>query len=1060
MMRLLPRSLLNRVFVLYSLTLGLTLGAGMAVVLKGYIEREVDGAGDTANMVIEIAAQAIVDAVVVNDLEAVQRTLVATVTHTPFASAHYIEIGGKVLAAQAATANAWRAPAPLSRWVAESLPAVNRVIVAGGRDYGVLRLDFMVDDVAGALWDTGTRALMLGVGALALGLLLTRQLLAHWLSNLRLLGHHVEQMQVGEPDVPSDVSRDAPEEVRRAFEQIDSATRGMRDKFGQRIDALTHKLVQHKAATDEAVIVIELDTAGIVTDVNDLFCAVSGWSRPEFLGRCDGWSLQPASLRDFAPSALAAPCWTGEVSCQHKDGTTVWVKRTLVPMRDEDGRLEKIICLDIDISRTKAAERTLKEEKDRAEVTLHSIADGVLTLDASNRIEYANPAALSMLGVPAAGNLENKRPDQLMQVIDSVPIEGRRGAGVNTRSTIRLHSGQTAVIELSRAALHDVNGQPTGEVIAFRDVSNEHRIRQELKRLSLAVQHAASGIIVTDPQGRIEYANPRFTQLTGFTFPEIRGQTPRFLKSGQTPSEIYDAMWSAMRDGRTWRGELLNRRKDGLLFWCSLTLSAVMESAPRPAEPDLITGPDSPRQFVAVMEDVSDRKAAEETIHRLAYFDVLTDLPNRRMFMERAVEAVNKAQHSGQPLAVCYLDLDGFKNVNDTLGHLLGDALLAAVAQRISACLRPNDFLGRLGGDEFALLLHEPTTIASVDAVGQRILKVLDRAVVLEGKEIVISTSIGVSMYPDDGQDVGDLLRKADMALYRAKEGGGRKLVFFTSEIEDRIRDRSEMELALREALQRGELRLQYQPKIDLVSKAVIGAEALLRWQHPVKGMLAPDRFIAMAEETRLIVPIGRWVFEQACAQIMAWQGRGMDDVRVAVNISSVQFRSPELADEIECIVAASGIRPEQIELEITESGLMEDPAGVARILQRLRAIGLTIAIDDFGTGYSSLAYLKSFPVSVLKIDRSFVRDLENDVNDRGIAEAVISMARVLRVDVVAEGVETRGQLEILEAMGCQLAQGYFFSRPLDPAAFETYWWRHRAEPCFMPTAFQPQVEN
>jgi diguanylate cyclase (GGDEF)-like protein/PAS domain S-box-containing protein len=1042
MMRLLPRSLLNRVFLLYSLTLGVTLGAGMAVVLKGNIEREVDGAGETANMVIEIAAQAIVDAAVVNDLEAVQRTLVATVTHTPFASAHYIEVGGKVLAAQAATASTWRAPALLRRWVAESLPDVNRVIIAGGRDYGVLRLEFMVEGVAGELWNTGIRALMLGFAALAVGLLLTRKLLAHWLSNLEWLGNRVKQMQSGEPDVPAEMSRDAPEEVRRAFEQIDSATRGMRDKFGRRIDALTHKLVQHKAATDEAVIVIELDSEGIVSDVNDLFCAVSGWSRREFVGRRDGWSLQPDSYRDFARSAPAAPSWTGEVSCQHKDGTTVWVKRTLVPIRDEDGRLEKFICLDIDINRTKAAERTLEEEKDRAEVTLHSIADGVVTLDAAQCIGYANPAARSILGL-GAGMLESRRLDQLMQVIDVLPIEGRLGAGASTRSTIRLRNGQTAVIESSRAALHDANGQPTGEVIAFRDVSREHLIRQELKRLSLAVQHAASSIIITDPQGRIEYANPRFTQLTGFTFNEIRGQTPRFLKSGQTPGEIYDAMWAAVRDGRTWRGELLNRRKDGSLFWCSLTLSAALEGA------------DSLRQFVAVMEDVSERKNAEETIHKLAYYDVLTDLPNRRMFMERAVEAVKEARRCGQPLAVCYLDLDGFKNVNDSLGHHLGDALLAAVAQRIRACLKPNDFLGRLGGDEFALLLHDATTVASVAGVGQRIVDVLEQAVVLEGKEIFISTSIGVAMYPDDGQDVADLLRKADMALYRAKEGGRRKLVFFTSEIEDRKRERSEMELALREALGHGELRLLYQPKIDLVTKAVIGAEALLRWQHPAKGLLAPDVFIPLAEETRLIVPIGRWVIEQACAQIRLWEARGLDGVHVAVNISSVQFRSPELADEIERIVTASGIRPEQIELEITESGLMEDPAGVARILQRLRAIGLTIAIDDFGTGYSSLAYLKSFPVSVLKIDRSFVRDLENDVNDRGIAEAVISMARVLRVDVVAEGVETRGQLEILESMGCQLAQGYFFSRPLDPAAFEAYWGRHRAEPCFVPTGFE-----
>ncbi|RZL48942.1 MAG: GGDEF domain-containing protein, partial [Variovorax sp.] len=310
----------------------------------------------------------------------------------------------------------------------------------------------------------------------------------------------------------------------------------------------------------------------------------------------------------------------------------------------------------------------------------------------------------------------------------------------------------------------------------------------------------------------------------------------------------------------------------------------------------------------------------------------------------------------------------------------------------------------------------------------------------VEGHDIRISTSIGVSVFPEDGVDVADLLRKADMALYRAKETGKRKLVFFTDEIETAKSERTRLEFALRGALQRGELRVVYQPKVRLDGQVIVGAEALMRWRHPQLGEVGPDRFIPIAEESRLIIPMGRWILEETCRQIRAWTDMGMRDVRVAVNIAAVQFRAPNLAEEIECIVVRHGIDPQQLELEVTESGLVEDPENVVRILSRLRDIGLTIAIDDFGTGYSSLAYLKTFPVSVLKIDRSFVRDLETDLNDRGIAEAVVSMARVLQMKVVAEGVENEAQAAILLGMGCTLAQGYFFGRPMTPELFESNW--------------------
>jgi diguanylate cyclase (GGDEF)-like protein/PAS domain S-box-containing protein len=1042
-MRLLPRSLLNRVFLLYGLTLSALLAGALALFLSGDVDRSIEEASLAANMVVEIGAHAITDSVLVNDQDAIQRTLNAAVTRTAFSGARYIEVGGNVLVARAGTPPREQVPAAIRRWVADQLPEVNRVITAGGRDYGVLRLAFTTDEIAAQLWQTMLRSLALGAVALALGLVLTRWLLGRWLANLDHLGHAAEQIRAGELDVHARPTGDAPEEVRRALEQFNSAASGLRDRYGARIDALTHALVQHKRATDQAVIVLELDPLGVVTAVNDLFCAVSGWPREAVVGRRDAWSLEPERYRDYARAVPQAPCWSGEVACRRRDGSLAWMQRTAVPIHDEAGALEKVICLDIDVTRQKAAEHTLTEEKERAEVTLHSIAEGVATLDADERVQYANPAALKIVGA-SLETLRARPLREVVQVLSSSAIPLRADAGASALADVRLPDGREVVLELTRAPLRDTAGRRTGEVIAFRDVTQEHQIRRELQRLSLAVEHAASAIFITDPQGRVEYVNPKFTQLTGFALPDVRGQTPRFLKSGQTGRAVYDAMWDSVRAGRVWRGELLNRRKDGSLFWCTQTLSAVCDEQGRPS------------QYVSVMEDVTQRKRAEEIIHKLAYFDALTELPNRRMFMERAVQQLRAAREVRRPLAMCYLDLDGFKNVNDTLGHGAGDTLLAEVARRIRSCLREGDFLGRLGGDEFALLLQAADTPEAVAAIGRRIIELLEQVVRIDQHDIYVSTSIGVAMCPDDGVDVTDLLRKADMALYRAKEVGKRKLVFFTAEIEQHRRNRSELEAALREALPRREFKLVYQPKVDIDTQAVTGAEALLRWEHPGKGRMAPDLFVPLAEETRLIVPIGRWVLEEACRQIRVWNDRGLEDVRVAVNLSSVQFRSPELVEDIERIVRDSGIRAEQLELEITESGLMEDPAAVAGILERLRAIGLTIAIDDFGTGYSSLAYLKSFPVSVLKIDRSFVRDLERDANDRGIAEAVISMARVLKVDVVAEGVETRGQLDILDAMGCHLAQGYYFSRPILPEAFESYWWRHRPRPHFEPTDAMP----
>ena len=1035
----LPGSLRGRVYLLFAATIGTLVLGGLGLFVQASVHRGVKEARDNGHVLAEVAALAMARAALDGDREWMQRTLDAAVQNSPFAEACLLPTGQDPQCARAAERTGPRAPDWLRQQLAAQLQDVQHAWEGRQGETGLLRLRFHVEHLANDLWLVTLQVVAGGLAILASGLWLIRRLLVRWLSDLDHLEEMVTQIRSGRYGARANVAEDAPAEVRRFLELVNEATGGLRDGFRERIHSLSHALMQHKWATDQAVSVVELDPSGVVSYVNERFEQISGFDRGSFVGRHDGWALEPDRYRTLVLAAPTATPWTDEVACTRADGSQAWVSRTVVPMRGDDGQLQKFIVLDIDIGRLKAAEQTLQTEKERAEVTLHSIDNGVVTIDAGRCIRYTNPAAQRILGQPAA-DLQGRRIDEVLVTLSSRPLHSDDRSGRGVQSQVRLPDGRVAEVQMFSAPLIDSAGQPTGEVLALRDVTAEHRNRQELERLSMAVQHSASAIVITDPQGRIEYVNPKFAEMTGFSREEIRGQTPRFLQSGTTAPEVYHAMWSAVRAGLTWRGELQNRRKDGTPFWCSVTLTVVKDRQGRA------------RQFVSVMEDVSERKAAEATIHQLAYFDSLTDLPNRRMFMERAVDAVKSARSTGRTLAACYLDLDGFKNVNDTLGHHVGDTLLAEVARRIGGCLNPADFLGRLGGDEFALLLHDASSPDAVATVADRIIHELEAAFVLDGHEIFISTSIGASMFPHDGQDVADLLRKADMALYQAKAAGKRKLVLFTQAIEERQRERADLEQALRVAEERGELRLVFQPKVEIASKAVVGAEALLRWQHPQRGLVRPDEFIPLAEETRLIVPIGRWVIEQACEAIRQWTKQGLHGVTVAVNISSVQFRAPELASDIEACIRRSGIDPSQLEIEITESGLMEDPEGVARTLQRLRAIGLTIAIDDFGTGYSSLAYLKSFPVSVLKIDRSFVRDLETDANDRGIAEAVISMARVLKVDVVAEGVETRGQLQLLEDMGCKLAQGFFISRPLEAASFPGFWRRHQAQPDFEPT--------
>ena len=695
-----------------------------------------------------------------------------------------------------------------------------------------------------------------------------------------------------------------------------------------------------------------------------------------------------------------------------------------------EGQLAGFITIYTDITERKRAEEALRVQHDLLQTVIESIPSAVSLFDQNHQLILHNKEFLRLLEFPSS--LIEPGPVNLEGLFRFNAERGEYGAGESETivSSLMARAQHLQAHHIQRTRPNgktlDIRGVPLDDgsfVTIYTDIT-ERRASAEREQLAQMVfNNTPAGIILTDEAHRILSINPATSQMTGYASFELLGHTIFALVNlapGQTPESFQE---SVALNGN-WNGELLITKKNGTDLPSGLRVNRVDD-------------PNSgrPTHYIWILADITERKQAEERMRHIAQHDALTGLPNRLALAMRLAQLLPEARRHKWRLAIMFIDLDRFKIINDTLGHQVGDELLREVACRLSGVIRETDFVARLGGDEFVIILPGINTPADAATVAGKVIAKLSTPIEAEGHDLHTSPSIGISIFPDDGPDGDTVMKNADMAMYHAKEAGRNNYQFFTAEMNRVTAERLDIERKLRHAISRNELALCFQPQCRADGSRPTGVEALLRWHHPTDGMISPDRFIPVAEETGLIVEIGEWVLLNACREMKRWINAGLPPLRLAVNVSARQLRRRDFCEMVAGVLAESELPAELLELEITESSVMENPDDAIIILERLGRMGVSLAIDDFGTGYSSLAYLKLFPIDHLKIDRSFVADIETDLNDRAIAFGTIALAHSLGLNVIAEGVETADQLELLRANGCDEIQGYLYSKPLNSAA-------------------------
>lgn len=657
------------------------------------------------------------------------------------------------------------------------------------------------------------------------------------------------------------------------------------------------------------------------------------------------------------------------------------------------------------------------EEKFKA-ITTQS-TEGLTVADLEGKYTFVNPAFCAMTGYSEEELLKMtvfdvKAPDQ-----DNSSFSRSKDSEEGMVVEVLLQRKDRSVLIAEVIGKKIQFGGQTQVLGTIRDITEQVKAEEKIRTLSQAIEQSPVSVMITDTDAKIEYVNKAFEKVTGYSGEEVVGLNPRFLNSGGTSKAHYKNLWDSISTGEAWQGILQNRKKNGDTFWEQANIAPVVDIYGRT------------QHYIAVKEDISLRKEQEEKILHQAHFDTLTDLPNRFLSLDRLEQLLNEARRDNGLVAVIFLDLDDFKKINDSLGHEMGDKLLIEAADRLRNVARSGDTVGRLGGDEFIIILGGLSDASDVHNIAEKLINRFRDTFLIDGRELMLTVSVGIASYPEDGESVTELLRNADSAMYHSKELGRNTFSYFTEAMNRDALQRIALEEQLHGAISRGEFSVVYQPQVDLSSGRITGAEALLRWNNSVTGEVAPDDFIPIAEQTGLIVQLGKYIITEALIATAHWIKKYSSDFKISINISPRQFRDPELVDFIESTLLHTGVASESMDLEITEGVLMSGQAYIDEALESLSVLGVNIAMDDFGTGYSSLNYLRDYPFNTLKIDQCFIDGIEKDTADRKLINAIIAMAHGLNINVVAEGVETKGQLSFLKEHGCDYAQGSLIGKPL-----------------------------